>query len=85
MGRVVVRGDKGLRFSATFGEEVEPDDFQDILNGLPSAVLGVPGGEAPLGDNERMEGTLAMLKMRITVTRLDEASKSFKLRRAVGT
>jgi hypothetical protein len=73
MGLVVVRGDKGQRFSSTFGEEVEPDDFQDILNGLPSSVLGVPGGEAPLGDNERMEGTLAMLKMRITVTRLDEA------------
>ena len=73
MGLVVVRGDKGLRFSSTFGEEVEPDDVEDILNGLPSKVLSVQGGEAPLGDNERMEGTLGMLKMRITVTRLDEA------------
>ena len=50
---MVVRGDKGLRFSATFGEEVEPDDFQDILNGLHSTALSVQGGEAPLGDNER--------------------------------
>jgi hypothetical protein len=79
MGLVVVRGDKGLRFSSTFGEEVEPDDVEDILNGLPSMVLSVPGGEAPLGDNERMEGTLGMLKMRITVTRLDEALRQPKV------
>ena len=79
MGLVVVRGDKGLRFSATFGEEAEPDDFQDILNGLHSTALSVQGGEAPLGDNERMEGTLGMLKMRITVTRLDEALRQPKV------
>jgi hypothetical protein len=79
MGLVVVRGDKGLRFSSTFGEEVEPDDVEDILNGLPSKVLSVQGGEAPLGDNERMEGTLGMLKMRITVTRLDEALRQPKV------
>jgi hypothetical protein len=79
MGLVVVRGDGGLRFSSTFGEEVEPDDIEEILNGLPSRALSVPGGEAPLGDNERMKGTLEMLKTRITVIRLDEALRQPKV------
>ncbi len=79
MGLVVVRGDKGLPFSSAFGEEVEPDDIEDILSGLHSMALSVQGGEAPLGDNERMEGTLGMLKMRATATRLDEALQQPKV------
>jgi hypothetical protein len=42
-------------------------------------TLGVQGGEAPLGDNERMEGTLRMLQMRATATRLDEAFQQPKV------
>jgi hypothetical protein len=72
-GLVVVRGDKGLSFSSTYGDEAEPGDFEDILNGLYSVPLAVQGSEAPLGDNERMRNTLGMLKMRATATRLDAA------------
>ena len=81
MGLVVVRGDWGLPFSSTFGDEVELCDVEDILNGLHSRVLSVQGGEAPLGDNGKMENTLGMLKMRTTVTRLEEAIQNPRVKK----
>ena len=74
-GLVVVRGEKGLSFSSTYGDGVDPCDLEDVFNGLHSMALGVQGSETPLGDNEQMENTLRMLQMRATVTRLDEAFK----------